>query len=188
MLLFRQLQHITLCAVTQVNDGMEQGLTCSMPFLSTERSSLWDIFQKCRWICRKAANRLPPRPPASAPLRRGKALTSCRCRRLTGSLYRLPQSRRRSLLLRTTEIWMRPRKSWNSLARPSLPLKKPMMGTMPMRVRRSLPRPIPPIRTLTRKSAEPSMRLPKPNGRLSGRQNRRKRRRPCRNRWTAWLP
>ena len=68
------------------------------------------------------------------------------------------------------------------------PLKKPMTGTMPMRVRRSLPRQIPPIRTLTRKSAEPSMRLPKPNGRLSGRQNRRKRRRPCRNRWTAWLP
>ena len=61
-------------------------------------------------------------------------------------------------------------------------------GTMPMRVRRSLPRPMPPMRTLTRKSAEPSMRLPKPNGRLSGRQNRRKRRRPCRNRWTAWLP
>ena len=68
------------------------------------------------------------------------------------------------------------------------PAEKPMRRTMPMRVRRSLPRQIPPIRTLTRKSAEPSMRLPKPNGRLSGRQNRRKRRRPCRNRWTAWLP
>ena len=27
MLLFRQLQHITLCAVTQVNDGMEQVLS-----------------------------------------------------------------------------------------------------------------------------------------------------------------
>src|SRR5699024_3129290 len=104
LLLFRQLQHITLCAVTQVNDGMEQGLTCSMPFLSTERSSLWDIFQKCRWICRKAANRLPPRSPASAPLRRGKALTSCRCRRLAVSLYRLLKNRRRSLLLRTMKI------------------------------------------------------------------------------------
>ena len=55
------------------------------------------------------------RSPASAPLRRGKALTSCRCRRLTVSPYRLLKNRRRSLLLRTTEIWMRPRKSWNSL-------------------------------------------------------------------------
>ena len=27
MLLFRQLQHTTLCAVTQVNDGMEQVLS-----------------------------------------------------------------------------------------------------------------------------------------------------------------
>ena len=27
LLLFRQLQHITLCAVTQVNDGMEQVLS-----------------------------------------------------------------------------------------------------------------------------------------------------------------
>ena len=35
---------------------------------------------------------------------------------------------------------------------------------------------------------EKRRRPPKPNGRLSGRQNRRKRRRPCRNRWTAWLP
>lgn len=34
----------------------------------------------------------------------------------------------------------------------------------------------------------PSMRPPKPNGRLSGRRNRRKRRRPCRSRWTAWPP
>ena len=55
-------------------------------------------------------------------------------------------------------------------------------------VRRSLPRPIPPIRTLTRNSAVLSMRLPKPNEKLSGRQNRQKRRRPCRSRWTAWLP
>ena len=86
------------------------------------------------------------------------------------------------------EDLMRPRKSRNSLTRQSLPLKKPMTGTMPMRVRRSLPRPIPPMRTLTRNSDVPSMRPPKPNGRLSGRRNRRKRRRPCRNRWTAWPP
>ena len=73
------------------------------------------------------------KPSAASPTRErafeeGKALTSCRYRRPAVSPYRLPQSRRRSLLLRTTEIWMRPRKSWNSLTRPSLPLKKPMMG------------------------------------------------------------
>ena len=58
----------------------------------------------------------------------------------------------------------------------------------PMRVRRSLPRLIPPMRTLTRNSAVLSMRLPKPNEKLSGRQNRQKRRKPCRSRWTAWPP
>ena len=74
-----------------------------------------------------------PAHPVSALLRTGRTLTSCRCRRLTVSPHRLPQSRRRSLLLRTTGIWMRPRKSWNSLTRPSLPQKKPMRRTMPMR-------------------------------------------------------
>ena len=51
-----------------------------------------------------SANRLPPRSPASAPLRRGKALTSYRCRRPAVSLYRLLKNRRRSLLLRTMKI------------------------------------------------------------------------------------
>ena len=70
------------------------------------------------------------RKPSAASLTRecafedGENFDSCRCRRLTVSLYRLPQSRRRSLLLRTTEDLDEARKSWDSLTRLGLPLKR----------------------------------------------------------------
>ena len=43
-------------------------------------------------------------PLTREPLRRGKALTSCRYRRPAVSLYRLLKNWRRSLLLRTMKI------------------------------------------------------------------------------------